>query len=169
MDMITNSYDNVPMSQLYSKISQKYAELRKIDSEEQISKVSNTKTDYIDSASSTGKYDEQDFERVLAKFKKSDADIRTHEQTHATIGATTSPISYNYQQGPDGKMYAVGGSVRLDTSIPKDKEAAIAKLDQISRSVSGVSDPSGADMAISTQANLNKILLQSRGDENASS
>ena len=164
MEVITDNYNNISVSQLHSKLSQKFAELRKLDSEEQISKVENR--DYIE-VSSTKNYDEEDFARVLEKFKKTDSDIRSHEQAHATIGVTTSPISYNYQQGPDGKMYAVGGSVRLDTSIPKDPKAAMEKMDRISDAATGVGNPSGADMAISTQANLNKILLQARGDENA--
>ncbi|MEA2050493.1 MAG: putative metalloprotease CJM1_0395 family protein [Campylobacterota bacterium] len=167
MDVITNNYDNISVTQLYSKLSEKFAELRDIDTKESI-EVSKKTSDYIENSTIDNNYDEEDFKRVLEKFKKSDAQVRTHEQTHATIGVTTTPISYNYQEGPDGKMYAVGGSVRLDTSIPQDTEAAIEKLDQISKASIGVENPSSADMAISRQANLNKILLQSRGDENAS-
>jgi len=165
MEVITDSYDNITVTQLHSKLSQKFAELRKLDKEEELSKVENR--DYIESSPVNKNYDEQDFARVLEKFKKTDLDIRSHEQAHATIGVTTSPISYNYQQGPDGKMYAIGGSVRLDTSIPDDPKAAMEKMDRIKDAVTGVDNPSGADMAISTQANLNKILLQTRGGEYA--
>lgn len=166
MDIITDSYDNITINQLYSKLSQKYAQLDKLDQEESISKA--PKSDYIESNGVPKNYDEQDFERVLQKFKKSDADIRSHEQAHATIGQTTSPISYNYQQGPDGKMYAVGGQVRLDVSIPDDPKAAMHKLDQIQKASIAGAEPSGADMGIATSANLNKLLLQSRGEDNAS-
>ncbi len=166
MEVITDNYNNISINQLYSKLSQKYAELRKVEGAEQVSKVESG--DYIESSLVPNNYDEKDFARVLDKFKKVDMDVRSHEQTHATIGITTTPISYNYQKGPDGKMYAVGGSVRLDTSIPKDPKMAMEKLDRIKDAVTGVDKPSGADMAISTAANLNKILLQSRGDENAS-
>jgi hypothetical protein len=166
MDIITDSYNNVTINQLYSKLSQKFAQLDKLDQEESISKAS--KSDYIETSGVPKNYDEQDFQRVLDKFKKADADIRSHEQAHATIGHTTSPISYNYQQGPDGKMYAVGGHVRLDVSLPEDPKAAMHKLDQIQKASTSVSEPSGADMSIATSANLNKLLLQSRGEENAS-
>ena len=29
--------------------------------------------------------------------------------------------------GPDGKLYTIGGSVRFDTSIPKDKDEGYKK------------------------------------------
>ena len=167
MDVITNSYDSISTTQLYSKISQKYAELDKIDQEEQLEQATKLKQDYIETSSVGKNYDEDDYARVLAKFRNKDASIKSHEQSHAAMATTTSPISYNYQEGPDGKMYAVGGSVRLDTSIPADTEAAIAKIDRIKAASTGVDNPSGADMAIASAANLNKILLQLRGDEDA--
>lgn len=165
MDVITDNFDNISLNQLYAQLSAKYAQLNKAEEEEKVENIS--KKDYIEQSSQATNYDERDFQRVLEKFKKTDANIRTHEQIHASIGHTTSPISYNYQQGPDGKMYAVGGHVRLDTSIPDDPKAAAFKLDQINRAVTAVSDSSGADNAIASQSNLNKILLQLKGEENA--
>ncbi len=166
MDIITDSFDNVSVNQLYTKLSAKYAQLEKAQQENAVENVS--KKDYIEQSSQATNYDEKDFARVLEKFKQSDAQVRTHEQIHASIGHTTTPISYNYQQGPDGKMYAVGGNVRFDTSIPDDPKAAAFKLDQLHKAASGVSDASGADNTIASQTNLNKILLQLKGEENAS-
>jgi hypothetical protein len=167
MDIVTDSYDNISIAQLQAKLAKKFAELERIDQEKALEKTS-SKVDYIDtSLSNTQNYDEQDFQRVLEKFKKTDAQVRSHEQVHATIGQTTSPISYNYQKGPDGKMYAVGGSVRFDTSIPEDPKAAAFKLDRLSKAASGPADPSGADNTIASQSNLNKILLQLRSEKNA--
>ncbi len=168
MDVITDSYDNISLSQLYAKISQKQAQLQQIDNKESLDKIEqSSNADFYDTSTSPKNYDEQDFERVLQKFKNKDAEVKSHEQVHATIGATTSPISYVYQQGPDGKMYAVGGSVRLDVSIPDDPQAAQFKLDQIAKAASGVSDPSIADMSIATQANMNKLLIQTKGEHDA--
>jgi len=166
MDIVTDSFENLSINQVYSKLSMKYAQLEKIEQKEQISKTE--KKDYIEQSNQTDNYDEKDFARVLEKFKQADANIRSHEQVHASIGQTTAPISYNYQKGPDGKMYAVGGSVRLDTSIPSDPKAAAFKLDQIQKAAIGTADASGADMGIATQSNLNKILLQLQGKDNAS-
>ena len=165
MEIITDNFNNISLSQLNTKLSQKYAELQKIDDVQKIESVKHK--DYIEQSTSPNNYDEKDFARVLEKFKKSDSNIRSHEQIHASIGQTTAPISYNYQEGPDGKMYVVGGHVRLDTSIPDDPKAAALKLDQIKRASSGPSDSSSADMGISTQANLNKMLLNIQGVDDA--
>jgi hypothetical protein len=63
--------------------------------------------------------------------------------------------------GPDGKMYATGGSVRLDTSMPDDPKAAAAKLDELKKSAtSSGNDMSSADSNIAIQANLMKMKLQ---------
>jgi len=167
MDIITDNFENLSVNQLYSKLSAKYGQLEKLEQKESVESTS--KKDYIEQSQQVKNYDEKDFARVLEKFKKTDAQVRTHEQIHASIGHTTTPIAYNYQKGPDGQMYAVGGNVRLDTSIPTEPKAAAFKLDQILKAASGVPDSSGADNTIASQSNLNKILLQLKGEENANS
>ena len=166
MDIVTDSFEYMSINQIYSELSSKYAQLNKIDQEEKVEAT--RKKDYIEQSSGTNKYDEKDFAKVLEKFKQTDEKVRTHEQIHASIGHTTAPISYTYQQGPDGKMYAVGGQVRLDTSIPKEPKAAAFKLDMLQKAASGPIDSSGADNTISAQTNLNKILLQLKGEDDAS-
>jgi len=166
MDIITDQFENVSINQIYAKLSAKYEQLNKIEEKDAINS-SQTK-DYIETTSINKNYDDEDFARVLEKFRNKDSEIRTHEQTHASIGHTTSPISYNYQEGPDGKMYAVGGSVRLDTTIPDDPKAAAFKLDMIQKAASGVAHASSADNSIASQSNLNKILIELKGNENES-
>ena len=166
MDIVTDNYDKISLVQLQNKLSQKFEQLQKIEAKEQLENSS--RKDYIEQTKTGINYDELDFARVLEKFKKTDAEIRSHEQIHASIGHTTTPISYTYQQGPDGKMYAVGGSVRLDTSIPEDPKAAAFKLDQIQKAASAPMDSSSADNQIVNQSNLNKILMQLKEEENAS-
>lgn len=168
MEIITDQFENISVNQLYSKLSSKYAELQKAKQDDQLEAVQ-SKKDYIESNSLTNgakpNQDQADFERVLAKFKNKDAQIRSHEQAHASIGHTTTPISYTYQQGPDGKMYAVGGSVRMDTSMPDDPKAAAFKLDMLQKAATGPTDLSGADNTIASQSNLNKILLQLKEEQ----
>jgi len=165
MDVITDQFDNISINQLYAKLSSKYEQLNKIEKKEELDTIG--KKDYIENSTTNKNYDEVDFARVLEKFRNKDSEIRTHEQAHASIGHTTTPISYNYQQGPDGKMYAVGGSVRMDTSIPDDPKAAAFKLDILQKAASGPTHLSGADSTIATQSNLNKMLLDLKGEENA--
>jgi len=160
--MRVNEYQS--LSQLQGKLTQKLGELDKTNNITLNNEYE--RNDFFD-VSSPHKYDENDYKRVLDKLKQSDSEIRKHEQSHASLGNTTSPISYNYQAGPDGKLYAVGGSVRLETSIPDDPKQASYKLDRIAKASSGVVDPSGADAQITIQANLNKLLISLKGEENA--
>ncbi len=157
--------DSLSTTQLQFKLTQKLGELDSVEKKEIQSNF--VKNDFVD-ISNESKYDKNDYQRVLDKFKNSDSRIRTHEQAHAASGHTTTPISYKYQTGPDGNLYAVGGEVRLDTSIPSDPKAAAFKLSQIQKSASAPSGLSSADAQISIQANLNKMLLLSKGEENAS-
>ncbi|MDC0932407.1 putative metalloprotease CJM1_0395 family protein [Arcobacteraceae bacterium] len=163
MDIITDQYENISINQLYSKLSIKQEELSQLEKKNELESIG--PKDYIDTSITSKNYDVEDFTRVLEKFRNKDSEIRTHEQAHASIGHTTSPISYNYQEGPDGKMYAVGGSVRLDTSIPDEPTAAAFKLEMIQKAALGVTNLSSADGAIASQSNLNKILLELQGDE----
>lgn len=149
-------------TQIRVKLYEKYAELAELDNKElKKAQESNQVKDYIETSTVDGKYDKNDYERVLEKFKAMDSQVKSHEQLHASLANTTTPIQYNYQMGPDGKMYATGGSVRLDTSLPNDPEAATNKLDQIKKSASSAgSDMSGADATIAIQANLMKARLE---------
>jgi hypothetical protein len=152
---INNSFNTV--SSLNQQIALKKVELSNIDKKEDEKSL----FEKNDSINLIGKnYDEEDYKRVLEKYKNLDAQVRTHEQTHAAGAPTTAPINYSYQVGPDGKVYASGGSVRFDTSIPKDEAAASVKLDKLSKAASGPAELSLADAQISRAANLNKLLLQ---------
>lgn len=146
-------------SLIYQQIAQKRSELSNIDKQE-IEKSTQESYDKVNI--SDNKYDEDDYNRVLSKFKNLDAETKVHEQTHASGAATTAPISYNYQVGPDVKLYASGGSVRFDTSIPEDEGSANVKLEQLKDAASSVDDLSNADAQIARTANLNKLLLQSQ-------
>ena len=153
---ITNSFNTV--SSLNQQIALKKTELSNIEKKEDEKSL----FEKNDSVNIVGKnYDEEDYKRVLDKYKSLDAEVRSHEQTHAAGAATTAPINYSYQVGPDGKVYASGGSVRFETSIPEDEAAANAKLDKLASAASGPAELSLADAQIARTANLNKMLLQS--------
>ncbi|MEO0429599.1 MAG: putative metalloprotease CJM1_0395 family protein [Pseudomonadota bacterium] len=94
---------------------------------------------------------EQDLvERLAAR----DREVRAHEQAHARVGGqyAGSP-SYTYQTGPDGKRYAIGGSVSIDVSpVPGDPEATIAKMQQVKAAALAPAEPSSADRRVATIA-----------------
>jgi len=72
--------------------------------------------------------EQQDAEQIK-ELKARDTEVRIHEQAHATVGGqyAGSP-SYEYQRGPDGTNYAVGGEVQIDVAeIKGDPKATIEK------------------------------------------
>ncbi len=151
------------ISSIYTQLAQKRAELDNVDKKDE-DKSSYERYDKVDI--SNNKYDENDYQRVLDKYKSLDQNTKTHEQNHASGANTTSAIQYSYQTGPDGKLYANGGSVRFDTSIPQDKGSAAVKMEQLKDASTSVDGLSSADAQISRTANLNRLLLQSQGENN---
>ncbi|RXK07809.1 putative metalloprotease CJM1_0395 family protein [Halarcobacter bivalviorum] len=158
--MEINSYSQ-SSSSIYQQLAQKRAELSNIDKKE----LEKTASDNYDKTNASNeKFEQKDYQRVLEKYKNLDADVKSHEQTHASRGTTTAPIQYNYHLGPDGRLYANGGSVRLDTSIPEEEGSANAKLEELKSASTAVDALSSADAQIARTANLNKMLLQAQGD-----
>lgn len=100
-----------------------------------------------------GELTEEEKEAV-SKLRARDAEVHRHEQAHVAAGGQYAGApSYTYQQGPDGKRYAVGGTTPIDTSpIPGDPQATARKLDQVRRAALAPGSPSGADLAIAAAA-----------------
>lgn len=92
--------------------------------------------------------------QVVNNLKRRDAEVKAHEASHMAAGGgvVTGSASYEYQSGPDGKMYAVGGEVRIDTSPAGRPEATIRKMQQIRRAALAPAQPSGTDRAVAAQA-----------------
>lgn len=89
------------------------------------------------------------------KLKKRDAEVKTHEQAHLAAGGAYAKggASYSYQTGPDGRQYAVGGEVQIDTSpIKNDPQATIMKAQVIKAAALAPSQPSGQDKAVAAKA-----------------
>ena len=94
-------------------------------------------------------------EKLVKELKQRDKEVRRHEEAHARAGAPyTSAPSYQFQRGPDGGQYAIGGKVSIDVSpVAGDPEATLRKMEVVKRAASAPSDPSGADRAVASQAN----------------
>ena len=90
----------------------------------------------------------------LQELKQRDKEVRTHEQAHrAAGGGHAGAISLQFTQGPDGKRYAVEGSVPIDLSpVAGDPAATIRKMQQVQRAALAPAGPSGADRRIAAQA-----------------
>lgn len=101
-------------------------------------------------------------EKQVRELKARDREVRAHEQAHARVGGSyASSPTYTFQDGPDGKRYAIGGEVQIDSApIPGNPEASIRKLDIVIRAALAPSEPSSQDLKVAAQARENKIKAQ---------
>jgi len=88
--------------------------------------------------------------RRIAELKRTDAEVRTHEQAHinAGRGLITSGPNYEYTYGPDGKQYAISGEVGIDTSAEREAQANINKGQRIQDAALAPADPSAQDYQV---------------------
>lgn len=93
--------------------------------------------------------------KIVSELKQRDAEVRAHEAAHLAAAGSIAKggASFNYQQGPDGIQYAIGGEVSIDTSaIPGDPAATLRKADTIRRAALAPAQPSGPDMQAAASA-----------------
>lgn len=93
-------------------------------------------------------------EQVVKDLKRRDTEVKAHEAAHMAAGSgiVQGGASYEYQSGPDGKMYAVGGEVKIDVSAESTPEATIKKMQQVRAAALAPAQPSGTDRAVAAQA-----------------
>jgi hypothetical protein len=117
-----------------------------------------------------------DQQRQVEKLSKIDREVRAHERAHMSAGSglITNAASYTYTYGPDGKQYAVGGEVGIDTSAASKPEASIAKGRQIQAAALAPADPSaqdyrvasiGAQLELQGRSELSEQQAQQRSDQ----
>jgi len=92
--------------------------------------------------------------QAVEKLKKRDQEVKAHEKAHAAAGAgiVQGGATYQYQRGPDGKMYAVGGEVKIDTAPERDPEDTIRKMQQVRKAALSPTQPSAQDRSVAAQA-----------------
>lgn len=98
----------------------------------------------------------------VKELQERDREVKTHEQQHAAIGGSyvRGGPSYDYQQGPDGQRYAVGGHVDLDTSKEATPEATARKAQVIKAAATAPGEPSSADLSVAAQASAMQLEAQ---------
>ena len=116
-------------------------------------------------------------QKQVRELQKQDRKTRAHEQAHlaAAGGLARGGASFSFTKGPDGRLYAVGGEVSIDTSpVPGNPDATIRKADTIRRAALAPSEPSSQDKAVAAQAakmaneaRAEKLKKQSRKDSAA--
>ncbi|NRB37041.1 MAG: hypothetical protein HRU20_01080 [Pseudomonadales bacterium] len=93
-------------------------------------------------------------QQLIRQLRVRDREVRAHEAAHAAAGAELAGApSYSYQKGPDGRNYAIGGEVGINTSVVKgDPQATLARSEKIRRAALAPINPSAQDMHIATLA-----------------
>lgn len=96
-----------------------------------------------------------DEQREVERLKERDREVRAHEAAHQAAAGrhARGGASYEYETGPDGKRYAVGGEVQIDTSkVSNDPQATLEKARTIQRAARAPAEPSAQDHQVAQQA-----------------
>lgn len=94
-------------------------------------------------------------QRALAHLQARDREVRAHEAAHQAAAGPYARGSarYSYETGPDGKRYAVGGEVQIDTAkVANDPQATLDKARIIRRAALAPAEPSAQDQRVARQA-----------------
>ncbi len=91
--------------------------------------------------------------QALAELREVDSSVRRHEMAHKIAGGRyCGPVTFQYVVGPDGRSYAKGGHVDIDTSEAPTPEATVQKAEIIHKAALAPTDPSPQDHMIAAQA-----------------
>ncbi len=99
---------------------------------------------------------EEEIQQVQ-KLQERDREVRAHEQAHIVAGGryVRGSAHFEYQRGPDGKLYAIGGEVTLDISpVPGDPHATMEKMEVVKRAALAPAQPSTQDRIIASKADM---------------
>lgn len=95
-------------------------------------------------------------QEVITQLQLRDREVRAHEQAHAAIGGSYAGApSYEFQTGPDGRKYAVGGEVSIDVSKASEPEQTISKMQTVRAAALAPAEPSAQDRKVAAQASQN--------------
>ncbi|WP_076413767.1 putative metalloprotease CJM1_0395 family protein [Shewanella sp. UCD-KL12] len=92
--------------------------------------------------------------QILAELSSRDSEVKAHEQAHSTVGGhlAQSP-QFTYEQGSDGRRYAVDGEVQIDiATVPGDPLATVNKMKQVYAAAMAPTNPSMADIRVASEA-----------------
>jgi hypothetical protein len=94
-------------------------------------------------------------QRELEKLRARDREVRAHEAAHKNAAGhlARGGAHFSYETGPDGRRYAVGGEVSIDSSkVSGDPQATIAKAQVIRRAAQAPVEPSAQDHRVAAEA-----------------
>ncbi len=113
-----------------------------------------------DSSKSSPEKLSQDEERLVKDLQARDMEVRAHEAAHKSGGASTGAASYTYQQGPDGRMYAIGGEVSVSMKSGSTPDETIANAQAVIASAMAPANPSPQDFSVASSARMMMVKAQ---------
>lgn len=134
------------------------------DSRESDNSYQEAKEGNSDSGEDKTRSQELEQERVISLLKKRDQEVRSHESAHSSVGGSvTGSPNFSYEQGPDGRKYAVEGEVSVDlSSVNGDPRATIAKMQKVHAAALAPIHPSTQDTQVANTAT--QIILQAQSE-----
>ncbi|GMQ83849.1 MAG: hypothetical protein BMS9Abin08_0978 [Gammaproteobacteria bacterium] len=93
--------------------------------------------------------------KQVEQLKTRDREVRAHEAAHKAAAGSLARggASFEFEDGPDGRRYAVGGEVNIDTSkVSDDPQATISKAQTIRAAANAPAQPSGQDRSVASKA-----------------
>ncbi|HHC73090.1 MAG TPA: hypothetical protein ENK54_09360 [Thiotrichales bacterium] len=93
--------------------------------------------------------------RQVEALERRDREVRAHEQAHLAAAGrwARGGATFETRRGPDGREYAVGGEVNIDSGpVPGDPRATLAKAQQIRAAALAPAQPSAQDRAVAARA-----------------
>lgn len=97
--------------------------------------------------------EEQLIQNEIKMLAARDREVRAHEQAHVAAGGQyAGAATYQYQRGPNGVNYAVGGEVSISTSEEPTPEATLRKAQIIRRAALAPAEPSPQDRKVAAMA-----------------
>ncbi|MFQ5481905.1 MAG: putative metalloprotease CJM1_0395 family protein [Nitrospinaceae bacterium] len=123
---------------------------------------------------STGRPLSEEEARQVQQLRTRDREVRAHEQAHKGAAGpyARGAATFEYETGPDGKRYAVGGEVSIDTSpVPDNPQATLRKAQTLRRAALAPQEPSSQDRRVAAQAAAMETKarreIQEQGEEDA--
>lgn len=100
-------------------------------------------------------------QKSLQALRRRDREVRTHEQAHVQAGGSLvkGPF-YTFEEGPDGRRYAVDGEVVIDTAPEPDPERTIAKMRRVKAAATAPVNPSPQDMRVAAEASRKEAVAR---------
>jgi hypothetical protein len=89
----------------------------------------------------------------LRELERKDQQVRTRDMAFlAAAGGAAGSVALEYETGPDGRRYAVGADIKLDTSAGATPEQTLAKARALRAATMSARSDSSADASAAAKA-----------------